>query len=167
MLASNDRILPSQLGSDNNPTADTPRETLELLAEPSAKVVHMEAKTGQFATSPIRGLPPEILKDIFLLCLSSQPNTMIQSKKAPILLTQVCNSWRLLALQTPTLWASIHISTICHVSNAVFYRTTLEYVQKGDANEILKRKRDEAVEECLRRSGGRKLEISFDNTSPA
>jgi len=54
-------------------------------------------------------LPTDVLQEIFLSCLPINHDCIITKKEAPILLTQVCHSWRHIALNTPLLWASIHI----------------------------------------------------------
>jgi len=54
-------------------------------------------------------LPTDVLQEIFLSCLSISHESIITNKEAPILLTQVCAGWRRIALDTPLLWASIHI----------------------------------------------------------
>ncbi|KAJ7614728.1 hypothetical protein DFH06DRAFT_1368100, partial [Mycena polygramma] len=59
--------------------------------------------------SPVRRLPGDIIREIFMATLSSTRNSAMSSKEAPLLLCQICQSWRLIALCTPRLWASIHI----------------------------------------------------------
>ena len=54
-------------------------------------------------------LPTDVLQEIFLSCLPINHDCIITKKEAPILLTQVCHSWCRIALNTPLLWASIHI----------------------------------------------------------
>ncbi|KZP12242.1 hypothetical protein FIBSPDRAFT_755141, partial [Athelia psychrophila] len=55
--------------------------------------------------SPIRRLPDEILRHIFFLCLPvSKEKSRISTKRAPLLLTQVCISWRTCALSSQRLW---------------------------------------------------------------
>ncbi|KAJ6608263.1 hypothetical protein B0H10DRAFT_1711402, partial [Mycena sp. CBHHK59/15] len=52
---------------------------------------------------PVLSLPPEITSEIFIHCLPSgflKPST----RKAPLLFTQICHRWRLIALETPELW---------------------------------------------------------------
>lgn len=59
---------------------------------------------------PVHRLPIELLIEIFLYCLPSgkrEPNSI----KPPLLLSQVCSSWRAVALQTPQLWNKISITT--------------------------------------------------------
>ncbi|KAF8173617.1 hypothetical protein BJ912DRAFT_859202, partial [Pholiota molesta] len=57
--------------------------------------------------SPINDIPTEILCEIFSRCVDQssarvlmQPNTKI----APMLLCQVCATWRAIILSTPPLW---------------------------------------------------------------
>ncbi|KAJ7486629.1 hypothetical protein FB451DRAFT_1534559 [Mycena latifolia] len=59
--------------------------------------------------SPARRLPDDIVRAIFIACLPSHRNPAITSKESPLLLCQICSTWRLLALSTPRLWASMHV----------------------------------------------------------
>jgi F-box-like len=60
--------------------------------------------------SPIRQMPPDILRSIFSYCLPyDAPEKVMVISEAPILLTQVCSHWRNLALKTPTLWSTIFL----------------------------------------------------------
>jgi len=52
---------------------------------------------------------PEILHEIFLDCLPSDLSEPI-SRVAPFNLSTVCRSWRDLALERPSLWASLELS---------------------------------------------------------
>jgi hypothetical protein len=59
--------------------------------------------------SPARRLPIDILQEIFLHTLPTTHNALMDSYDCPLLLTQICNGWRRIALSTPQLWSSIHI----------------------------------------------------------
>ncbi|KAF7291771.1 F-box domain-containing protein [Mycena chlorophos] len=59
--------------------------------------------------SPIRRLPSELLGKIFVSTLPTKRDTAISADEGPMLLMQVCRSWRAVALTTPQLWASIYI----------------------------------------------------------
>ncbi|KAF7363773.1 hypothetical protein MSAN_01035100 [Mycena sanguinolenta] len=59
--------------------------------------------------SPMRLVPQEILQAIFLSCLPSQHNALIDFNEAPLLLGRVCRHWRSVAYSTPILWSSMHI----------------------------------------------------------
>ncbi|KAF9449536.1 hypothetical protein P691DRAFT_652860, partial [Macrolepiota fuliginosa MF-IS2] len=56
----------------------------------------------QSLSSPWRKLPPELLIEIFSWC--TQPNTVLSTSRAPLLLTQICSRWYDLTTDTPCLW---------------------------------------------------------------
>ncbi|KAJ7452122.1 hypothetical protein B0H11DRAFT_2074381 [Mycena galericulata] len=62
--------------------------------------------------SPVRRLPLDILEEIFIACLPTDHNSVMAESDAPLLLCHICSTWRSLALSTPQLWASLHISTL-------------------------------------------------------
>ena len=66
-------------------------------------------RVHQGLVSCIRRLPPEILSEIFVMCLP--PETYIAPKTgvAPLLLAGVCRRWRKVALGTPRLWCSLSV----------------------------------------------------------
>lgn len=57
---------------------------------------------------PINKLSPEVLQEIFILCLPPWSHAVLTAREAPLLLCRVCHSWRQLAHATPRLWCSIH-----------------------------------------------------------
>ncbi|KAJ7592815.1 hypothetical protein C8J56DRAFT_1161846 [Mycena floridula] len=59
--------------------------------------------------APIRLLPEDMLREIFINCLPSNKPAAIAITDAPLLLGRICRSWRDLALSTSELWASIHV----------------------------------------------------------
>ncbi|TFK40354.1 hypothetical protein BDQ12DRAFT_680803 [Crucibulum laeve] len=81
------------------------------------KRVKQEQATGmsskkqlQSLLAPIRRLPPELLSEIFLHCVQPCDQFVKPSpKEAPMLLGQICASWRTLALSTPRLWSSLEL----------------------------------------------------------
>jgi len=101
-------------------------------------------------------LPTDVLQEIFLSCLPINHDSIITKKEAPILLTQVCGSWRRIALNTPLLWASIHIPI-----NPPFLRAA------GDetATDLRMMRRVTAVREWLSRSKNCPLSFTF-GTNP-
>lgn len=57
---------------------------------------------------PIRRLPPEILAEIFNFHVSSlQPDSSLNPREGPWLLSQICSQWRRVALSLPRLWSRI------------------------------------------------------------
>jgi hypothetical protein len=57
----------------------------------------------------IHRLPPDIMEKVFLFCLPSTRNTSMSNREGPLLLAQVCSSWRTLAYSSVWLWSNIHI----------------------------------------------------------
>jgi hypothetical protein len=55
--------------------------------------------------APIARLPPETLSEIFLHCQDEQ-----NLRKTPLFLGSVCSRWRIIALSTPPLWASLTLT---------------------------------------------------------
>ncbi|KAJ6559988.1 hypothetical protein B0H19DRAFT_890834, partial [Mycena capillaripes] len=54
--------------------------------------------------SPVRRLPEDIVRAIFMASLPSTRNPAISGQETPLLLCQICRSWRNTALATPRLW---------------------------------------------------------------
>ncbi|KAJ7649028.1 hypothetical protein DFH06DRAFT_1049677 [Mycena polygramma] len=59
--------------------------------------------------SPVRRLPEDIVREIFMACMPASSNAGMGVKEAPLLLCRICSGWRHLALATPELWSSLHI----------------------------------------------------------
>ncbi|KAF7374277.1 F-box domain-containing protein [Mycena sanguinolenta] len=60
--------------------------------------------------SPMRRLPDDTLRDIFLAALPSARCATLSTADPPLLLCHISQRWRSLALSTPGLWASLHIA---------------------------------------------------------
>ena len=60
-------------------------------------------------SSPLERIPLELVQKIFLHCLPGDEYTRPDHRSAPLLVTQVCSSWRHVALATPRLWNSLWI----------------------------------------------------------
>jgi hypothetical protein len=56
-----------------------------------------------------RSLPEDVVREIFLACLSSPGNAVMSSCEAPLVLGQVCSGWRRIAFSTPHMWTSLHV----------------------------------------------------------
>ncbi|KAJ7123289.1 hypothetical protein C8R43DRAFT_1241172 [Mycena crocata] len=59
--------------------------------------------------APVRRLPDDVVQHIFLACLPTDRNAVMSTREAPLLLCRTCSTWRVLALATPKLWASLHV----------------------------------------------------------
>ncbi|KAJ4482439.1 hypothetical protein J3R30DRAFT_2174084 [Lentinula aciculospora] len=66
--------------------------------------------------SAARKLPMEIMSEIFLQCLPAVDTSSViwrpepHPNQAPLLLTQICRSWRNIAIATPRLWSTLIIN---------------------------------------------------------
>ncbi|KAJ7983028.1 hypothetical protein DFH06DRAFT_1466960 [Mycena polygramma] len=94
----------------------TRRYDLAIALKHHRKVIRdMEKETREVDSQlnalldPIARLPVELSSDIFLRCLPSTPSS--DSDTAPLLLVQICHSWRVIAHSTPALWAAISIES--------------------------------------------------------
>ncbi|TDL26488.1 hypothetical protein BD410DRAFT_783536 [Rickenella mellea] len=61
-------------------------------------------------SSPNHRIPPEVLSEIFSLCLPTDGLPRPHPFEAPLLLCQICSVFRTVALSSPKLWASISIN---------------------------------------------------------
>ncbi|KII88598.1 hypothetical protein PLICRDRAFT_629807 [Plicaturopsis crispa FD-325 SS-3] len=57
----------------------------------------------------MQDLPLEIVSRVFIHCLPPDMYFPIRRDTAPLLFTQICRSWRTVALSTPQLWCSLGI----------------------------------------------------------
>ncbi|KAK7441045.1 hypothetical protein VKT23_016829 [Stygiomarasmius scandens] len=96
--------------------------------------------------SPIRRIPPEVLTQIFLYCLPIRHPPTRSKKEAPLLLTEICKSWRDVSLCTPPLWDSIHV----HIP-----RTLIQ-----DRDQMLKRR--DGLDKWLARSADLPFSLSLN-----
>ncbi|KAJ6512789.1 hypothetical protein C8R45DRAFT_327302 [Mycena sanguinolenta] len=102
--------------------------------------------------SPIRRIPHDVLVEIFLACLPSKHNALIDPAQAPLLLGRVCRHWSSVAYNTPMLWRSIHIPVLNYLETSPNILARLEKI----------------VEDWLERSATCSLSLSiFDNANSA
>jgi hypothetical protein len=135
---------------------EKPTSRLEELSTQIQKLSNEQSALFLFVSkhraliSPIRKLPIEILQEIFIACLPTAHNPVMSRWEPPVLLTQVCSSWRNVAHITPQLWNSIHIAIPCgeNVSSTIVGR----HIDR----------RSEAVQEWLSRSAAFPLNISLN-----
>ncbi|KAF9527564.1 hypothetical protein CPB83DRAFT_391763 [Crepidotus variabilis] len=106
-----------------------------------------------------RGIPDDILQEIFLHCIPINGFAALHRSKPPLGLTAVCSSWRRVALATPRLWASLHIP--------IFEQARWEpnsdrrgFLSPEQARELLRR-RETVIKRCLALSKKLPLELSL------
>ncbi|KAF7314729.1 Glucanase [Mycena kentingensis (nom. inval.)] len=82
-----------------------------LLNEAKSKhdAVYAEIAAHEALISPLRRLPDDILRAVFLCTLPQTRNVVLTPTEGPMLLSLVCRRWRDVALSTSRLWASLHI----------------------------------------------------------
>ncbi|KAF8200080.1 hypothetical protein BJ912DRAFT_921569, partial [Pholiota molesta] len=93
------------------------------------------ADSSTSSACPISKIDYDVLREIFVHCLPEyalayrQPNIEV----APLLLCQVCSSWRTVALVSPRLWSHLHYSfTVCVIQQWHEYKLLareVEFVQ--------------------------------------
>ncbi|KAJ7437739.1 hypothetical protein FB451DRAFT_1193056 [Mycena latifolia] len=87
--------------------ADLQKALDKLLEERAGLSAYVDAHRALI--SPVRRLPHDIVREIFIACLPSHRNCVMSAVEAPVLLGRICSSWRSISLSTPRLWSSIHI----------------------------------------------------------
>jgi len=83
------------------PTADDLRKSQET--------TRAEVESLRSLLTPIRRLPPELLTEIFMHCLPRQRFIRPAPDQAPLLLAQICASWRRASISIPSLWTSLEL----------------------------------------------------------
>lgn len=116
--------------------------------------------------SPARMITIDILHHIFYHCIPTQRHPIMSSYEAPMVLTQVCSTWRAVAFSSPRLWSKIRIS-FAYSSKSDPDRDSISdldpEVSAIDGDTIL-RMRGDAVKEWLDRSGSCPISISIHHT---
>ncbi|KAJ7209347.1 hypothetical protein B0H12DRAFT_1242883 [Mycena haematopus] len=75
-----------------------------------ASAPNLDGPSGPQKTYPILTLPPEIVAEIFTHWLPSYPDCPPpRGIFSPLLLCQICQHWRTIALSTPMLWRAISV----------------------------------------------------------
>ncbi|KAJ7068783.1 hypothetical protein C8F01DRAFT_1119273 [Mycena amicta] len=92
-----------------------------VLMEMHNRLRLLRQQLTQVAVFPVNNLPPEILSEIFVYCLEaltpveSVPSFNAKRPTAPLLLTQICRTWRNIALSTPKLWRCLSVCINPHL----------------------------------------------------
>ncbi|KAJ7616850.1 hypothetical protein DFH06DRAFT_947875, partial [Mycena polygramma] len=102
-----------------------------LIADLSAqRDKRLEYIGAEALMSPARRMPQDVMQEIFLACVPTQHNAVMSTKDAPLLLTRICKSWRILALSTPALWASLHIP-LEYILDMIGVQRPLEWLERS------------------------------------
>ncbi|KAF7367731.1 hypothetical protein MSAN_00837000 [Mycena sanguinolenta] len=147
----------------------------EQLAKIQAQIDEMELVVGQLKAkreslqtdidahkaliSPMRHVPEDVLREIFVACLPTAHNAVIDINSPPLLLGRICRRWRAVLYSTPMLWSSIHIPSL-----------RSDWTQHHDRADFFPRLRP-VIEQWLERSASYPLDVSlvagdFDESTP-
>ncbi|KAJ7633458.1 hypothetical protein DFH06DRAFT_938379, partial [Mycena polygramma] len=122
----------TKLGTNYCPKDEEVLEIKALLAEPTAQLQRLDHEIADLQKaisrlaeeresvndfleahkaliSPFRRLPLDIIQEIFIACLPTHRNCVMNASDAPILLGRICASWRAISHSTPRLWARLHV----------------------------------------------------------
>jgi hypothetical protein len=85
------------------------KESLATLATLEIEEKALEASLAH-VVYPVLALPVEITSRIFRFCLPAHGRVAPSARSAPLLLAQICQQWRDVALSTSQLWSSLYIN---------------------------------------------------------
>lgn len=111
--------------------------TLGQLAERHARLQEC-AEQHKALVAPIRGLPSELLADIFEICTSERVGSLWknfpdpQEEDSPLILAQVCRRWRSIAITTARLWSVINTTWDRSLNDSSFSRTKTWLERSGE-----------------------------------
>ncbi|KAJ7160143.1 hypothetical protein C8R46DRAFT_1223640 [Mycena filopes] len=168
--------LADKLGTNYVPSGPEIQAIRALLVGPQADLAQLDAQIAQAQAllhrlsarrveliedidahkallSPMRRLPQDVLGEIFISCLPSTHNAVVDPRSAPLLLGLVCRRWRGIAHSTPRLWSSLHIPCIRVGHDPIEALTRYAVPLEG------------MIKAWLGRAGALPLSISFANTS--
>ncbi|KZP13089.1 hypothetical protein FIBSPDRAFT_1049659 [Athelia psychrophila] len=97
----------ANLRSLDGEIAKTQKHPLKL----QAKRASSQNSADELGSAHIRRLPTELLVRVFMLTLPMEPS-LCHPGAAPLVLGQVCRSWRAVSRSTPLLWSTIRIEAI-------------------------------------------------------
>ncbi|TFK69736.1 hypothetical protein BDN72DRAFT_767598, partial [Pluteus cervinus] len=108
------------MSSTSHPNTDDIDGPAAARREIDEEIVRLEARIITLKTSrnhliPFARLHPEIIQEVFALA-SHEPGS---AGKSSLIISWVCNSWRMLALRTSALWSIIDFSNPTWVEAAL------------------------------------------------
>ncbi|KAF9477125.1 hypothetical protein BDN70DRAFT_922821 [Pholiota conissans] len=121
VLRSNFFPSPLEIGAINQELADKSfqldalsDELKHLQEQLDAKMAALDVLTSSIddhlrLLTPFRGLPDDILGEIFACCLPTRHGAIMHRNEPPLVLGYVCKRWRSVAYNMPRLWKTLHI----------------------------------------------------------
>ncbi|KAF7314656.1 hypothetical protein MKEN_00939400 [Mycena kentingensis (nom. inval.)] len=103
--------------------------------------------------SPARRIPADLWQEIFVAGLPTYRNCAMSSMEGPLLYGRICSGWRAIVIQSPRLWASLHV---VEPPTSMF-----DYRVPPTTYEQMLAQRLGAVKLWLERSGQLPLSISY------
>ncbi|PPQ63398.1 hypothetical protein CVT24_005663 [Panaeolus cyanescens] len=119
--------------------------------------------------SPIRTISDDVLREIFCQAMEYDRDDLLQLMKhpnlPPLLFTQVCQRWRVVAHSTPRLWCRISITLppLLAAGNANGFRTLCTNAVPRQCQLLIREA--ERMQEWLKRSGVLPLSLSIHQAS--
>lgn len=116
------------------------------------------------ASSVVRRVPVDVWREIFLFCHPPQHRMIMSFSQIPLLLTQVCRSWRSVALSTPELWTRLYIPPLLVPADPIW---SLPFQSVGQPDFLagvpnIIHERCQLLKAVLSRSGTLPLSISIE-----
>ncbi|KAF8983188.1 hypothetical protein BDQ17DRAFT_1290478 [Cyathus striatus] len=143
---------------------DQLKRQLDMLQEKRLGI-HVFAEQHRALLSPARKLTQDIVEEIFIACLPEDRNPHMNVMEAPMILTQICSSWRRIALSTPRIWSAIHI-VLPNIIRGTYPVPNYLLMEEEFVLQTLDR-RQAFVKKWLDRSGACPLSISIHQTPDA
>ncbi|KAF7334814.1 hypothetical protein MSAN_02368100 [Mycena sanguinolenta] len=138
----------SRLRQIHSRIADLQKTIDELAEERAALSTYVDSHEALL--SSVRRIPLDILQEIFVACLPTHRNCIMNAREPPVLLGRVCSAWRNISHSTPRLWARLHIAEPQIPADA-----SLDAIREQKYMQ-----RAEVIDAWLRRSGQCPLSIS-------
>ncbi|KAK7040558.1 hypothetical protein R3P38DRAFT_3461395 [Favolaschia claudopus] len=107
-----------KLGTNYVPSAPERADIRRLVRSWAQEIARMDEKRATLKEafdahraliSPMRRTPDDLLRKIFLACLPTLHNALMDPNEAPIIFGRICRRWRDVAHSTPMLWSSVHV----------------------------------------------------------
>lgn len=186
-----DHVVASLLQTNDAPSPSDTARTRRLLEDASTLLAAVEDELSalsqkrkallalirdyETAIAPIRFLPTDILQHIFLLTLPDDRNPAMSVGESPLLVSQVCSTWRQAAHTAPRLWSRLHIPLIHSrgLSGRSMVYLALDFKEPSNSNynrhvrkvNTVMSNRQQMIAQWFKRAGTTDLSISVTETT--